>query len=494
MKNGSVMLRILRTFALACCAAGMTTCNNSPTEVVSVPGATVAGDTATFVTTSGAILSATVNPVGEPTTCYFELGPTTAYGTQLGTHNVGSGNVPVTVLDTVTNLAQGTTYHFRAVASNVSGVIKAADRTFITGTPRPLITIDSVVKLSQTSVMLKGTVNPEGYSTSYHFEYGTSTSYGQNTTLQDAGSGTAPVKVSATLINLSLGATYHWRVVAVNSGGTSTTPDSTFTTPSLVAPELTLNAVMSSSATSVVVEGTVNPMGLSTSYHFEYGSTSSYGQSTSLQAAGFGITPVSVSATIGNLAPAGTYHWRLVAVSIGGAAVTSDSTFTTPVDFAFPLAVGTTWTYGYNQVFSYPATLDWRVYNGVHIWQIVSASTRGDSVIYSAIDMQTDTVHYLAPQKPDAVTTQVNPFTIVETTNAVTVNAPELTGSQENQCPRYIQPSLDTLTSTYGNLSCTGAEVWYARSVGVVRYSFADNGCGINSIRVEMRLLSVSKP
>jgi hypothetical protein len=184
----------------------------------------------------------------------------------------------------------------------------------------------------------------------------------------------------------------------------------------------------------------------------------------------------------------------LVAVSIGGAAVTSDSTFTTPVDFAFPLAVGTTWTYSYNQVFSYPAFAEWRVYNGVHIWQIVSASTRGDSAIYSANDMQTDTVHYLAPQRPDAITTQVNPFTIVETTNAITLNAPELTGSQVNQCPRLIQPGVDTLTSTYGNLNCTGAEVWYVRSVGVVRYSFADNWCGINSIKVEVRLLSVSKP
>ena len=121
------------------------------------------------------------------------------------------------------------------------------------------------------------------------------------------------------------------------------------------------------SSSCVGLDGTVNPMGLPTSYHFEFGVTPSYGQSTTQQDAGSGLMPVSVSATIGNLAPSGSYHWRLVAVSSAGTASTADSTFITPVDMAFPLAVGTTWTYAYENDNGLCGIQRSR---GVHVWQV----------------------------------------------------------------------------------------------------------------------------
>ena len=47
-----------------------------------------------------------------------------------------------------------------------------------------------------TSATASGTVNPNGQSTSWYFEYGTSTSYGKKTSSRSAGSGTANVQVS----------------------------------------------------------------------------------------------------------------------------------------------------------------------------------------------------------------------------------------------------------------------------------------------------------
>ena len=66
-----------------------------------------------------------------------------------------------------------------------------------------------------------GTVNPGGRSTSWYFEFGTTTSYGKKTSSKSAGSGTANVQVSGALSGLSPGKTYHYRLVATNGDGTS---------------------------------------------------------------------------------------------------------------------------------------------------------------------------------------------------------------------------------------------------------------------------------
>jgi hypothetical protein len=83
---------------------------------------------------------------------------------------------------------------------------------------------------------LNGTINPNGLSTTYYFEYGTTTSYGSTTSETDAGSGTDDVSVSADLTGLSEGMTYHFRLVATNSGGTSYGDDATFTSTTTPAP------------------------------------------------------------------------------------------------------------------------------------------------------------------------------------------------------------------------------------------------------------------
>jgi phosphodiesterase/alkaline phosphatase D-like protein len=67
---------------------------------------------------------------------------------------------------------------------------------------------------------VSGTVNPNGQATTWHVEYGTSTSYGSRTANVNAGSGTGNASVSASLSSLAPGTTYHYRVVATSSAGT----------------------------------------------------------------------------------------------------------------------------------------------------------------------------------------------------------------------------------------------------------------------------------
>ena len=80
---------------------------------------------------------------------------------------------------------------------------------------------------------LKGSVDPYGLDTHYHFEYGTTTSYGTNIPVPDAdaGSNEGFIPVSETVTGLAPSTTYHFRLFASNSAGPNTSKDETFTTP-----------------------------------------------------------------------------------------------------------------------------------------------------------------------------------------------------------------------------------------------------------------------
>jgi hypothetical protein len=84
--------------------------------------------------------------------------------------------------------------------------------------------------VTATGATLTGGVYPNGLDTTYYWQYGTSTSYGEQTAATDIGNGTAPVAVTSTLADLAPATTYHYRLVAENSDGTSYGYDFTLTT------------------------------------------------------------------------------------------------------------------------------------------------------------------------------------------------------------------------------------------------------------------------
>jgi hypothetical protein len=76
--------------------------------------------------------------------------------------------------------------------------------------------------------------------------------------------------------------------------------------------------------TTATLTGTVDPDGVPTAYHFEYGTTTAYGLTTPSQTA-TGTEPVDVEAALAGLTANTEYHYRLVA----GAASGADRTFRT---------------------------------------------------------------------------------------------------------------------------------------------------------------------
>jgi len=198
----------------------------------------------------------------------------------------------------------------------------------------PTVTTSPATTITDTAATLNGSVNPNGSATNYAFQWGPTNGYGHETTLTSAGSGTTSSSVSATVNGLAPGTTYHFRIIAINDGGTSVGSDQTFATTGTAPapstpPTATTGAASNVGQTGATVNGTVNPAGQATTDYFEYGPTTNYGYETSATSGGSGTTDEPASANLTGLASATTYHYRLVAVSPGGTTLGSDQTFTT---------------------------------------------------------------------------------------------------------------------------------------------------------------------
>ncbi len=95
------------------------------------------------------------------------------------------------------------------------------------------------------------------------------------------------------------------------------------------APGVSTGTAVKVTQASAVVRGAVNPRDVQTSALFQYGPTKAYGATTPATAVGNGTTARPVSATLTGLAPATTYHYRVVATSGAGISRGADRTFKT---------------------------------------------------------------------------------------------------------------------------------------------------------------------
>ena|GEM_PF-4554667 len=137
--------------------------------------------------------------------------------------------------------------------------------------------------------------------------------------------------IEADLTGLKLNLDYLVRARATNESAVNTTPSVPFSTPE-VAPEVFTGFATDVTEDSAVLNGTVNPGGLQTTYYFEYGTTEAYGSKVpaGIEAvAGNGRDPRRFGRTITNLQPGTEYHFRIVAKSALGVSEGDDETFTT---------------------------------------------------------------------------------------------------------------------------------------------------------------------
>ncbi len=286
-----------------------------------------------------ATINASINPEGQATTWSVRYGTTTAYGTTLSAGSVGSGTSSVPVSVSLSGVAPpcsqnpglltpDTKYHYEILATNPTGTTVETDQTFTTFTP-PSATTGAAAAPGSTTVTLNANVNPNGFATTYSFQYGLTSAYGSTSSSAAAGAGTSAQSVALTIGSLTPSTTYHYRVVATNGPDTVDGADQTFTTSTPPAPSASTETSFNVSASGATISAEVNPLGQATTYQFQYGTDTSYGTTTAVQSVGAGSLPQPATVALTELAPATTYHFRVVATSANGTTLGSDASFTT---------------------------------------------------------------------------------------------------------------------------------------------------------------------
>lgn len=196
----------------------------------------------------------------------------------------------------------------------------------------PAVVTGGTSARTDTSAVLNGSVNPNGSSTTYYFQWGLTNGYGDASKPGSAGAGTVAVSVKTTATSLIPGTTYHYRLVATNQFGTTTGADRTFTTAGHPPPGVVTGPATQLATNGATLTGAVNPSGATTTWWFNWGNSTSYSQQTVHQTLNSTTTPENVAASLqGLLAPGTIYHYQLVATH-GGSTATStgaDGTFMT---------------------------------------------------------------------------------------------------------------------------------------------------------------------
>lgn len=416
---------------------------------------------ATSVTATGATINGTVNANNASTTATFEYGLTTSYGTSVNaTPNTVTGYTATSVSFAITGLTPNTTYHFRVKGVNATGTSNGLDLTFTTSMLAPTVVTNAASAITTSSATLNGSVNANNSGNStVTFEWGLTTAYGNvaNATPSPVTGNTA-TSVSANLTGLSTNTTYHFRVKAVNSTGTSYGSDMSFLSGCPVpaaAGTITGPAAVCQGATGV--NFSVLAIANATTYNWTLptGATITAGSGTNSITVSFSTSAVSGNVTVAgaNACASGTSSSKALTVNplpvptITGLASVCAST----TGNSYSTEAGMT-------------AYSWTVSAGGTI--TAGSNTNAITVSWNTAGAQTVTVNY----------TNANSCTATTATNKnVTVNAlptPTVSGPA-SACP-------GTTNNVYTTQSGQTSYVWTVSAGGTIT-----NGAGTNSITVK---------
>jgi len=286
---------------------------------------TVATNSATNIGQNSATFSATVNPNGLSTSVQFQYGATQSLGSVTALQNISATTDNVNITESsITNLSFNTTYYYRITATNSIGTSYGSILSFTTSGQSsqqgqvPTVTTNSATNISQNSVTLNTSVNPNSSDTTVWFEYGASQSFGYTTASQSIGNSNASQTIAVSAFNLNQNSTYYYRAVANNSYGTSYGSTLNFVTSqsssgSYVAPTISTNYATNNSSNYMTLNASVNPNGSNTTVWFEYGTSQSLGYVIGSQTIGSGNSTQSIASYISGLSSNTTYYYRIVA-------------------------------------------------------------------------------------------------------------------------------------------------------------------------------------
>jgi hypothetical protein len=355
---------------------GQSTAGNEVSLMTEPAAPEVSGESASFITTSGARLNAAVNPNNEQTTYFFEYSSVSeaevlaSKGTKvpvappaaLENYGFQGISVPTGVLHA------DTTYYYRVVAENAQSAkehkpAEGAVEHFETAPEAPEGL--KAEPITTSTAELNGELDPKatqaGDPETYEFVYRQSIAGclgpGEATTmLEGAAGGMAEAAKPAELTGLPPGETYAFCLRVRNEAGVEAlSAPVTFTTLA-VAPTIEAGSEFATevASTSATLDAKINPGGAETGYRVEYVTEAQfqahgYTEASDAPASeadagpGHGVVPAVVH--VQGLIPSTAYHYRFAAGNAVQRGVQGeDRTFTTrPSATGFSLPDGREW-------------------------------------------------------------------------------------------------------------------------------------------------------
>ena len=228
-------------FAVATDDKNLTTTSNEVTFTIIGSSPVVTTELASGIVKTAASLNGTVVTAGSSsiTSRGFQYGLTTSYGTLNTEASATTGSFS----RVVGALSCGTTYHYRAFATNDTGTGYGNDRSFATIAcdAVPSVTTNPATNVTTESASLRGSVTstttPKIYTRG--FNYGLTNTYGATIVENSSVEGDYTIQTSS----LTCGKTYHYRAFATNNAGIGYGGDRTFvSTPCAQPPTVTVTA------------------------------------------------------------------------------------------------------------------------------------------------------------------------------------------------------------------------------------------------------------
>ncbi|MGL6200576.1 MAG: DUF7601 domain-containing protein [Lachnospiraceae bacterium] len=472
-----------------------------PLTIFSVSPAAVTSS-ATSITSTTATLVGTYNTGGVSGSVYFQYGTTTSM-TSTTTSTTLTSSAATSRSVAVSGLSQNTTYYYRMVVV-VAGITYTGSTLNFTTYGTPAAVTSAASSIGTTTAVLNGTYNTGGYTGTVYFQYGTTTSFGSTTTSTSLTSSTATAR-AVTISGLTANTIYYFRMVVVANGTTYTGSTLNFTTYG--TPAAVTSAASSIGTTTAVLNGTYNTGGYTGTVYFQYGTTTSFGStttSTSLTSS----TATARTVTISGLTANTTYYFRMVVVANGSTYTGSTLNFTTQPSITslagMPSGTATAditavFEAGLNNVYPTAVSIMYNDSNsttGATAVSVGSGSTYASGFLsYGLTGLNPNTTYYLWTAETTAGGTVTYPSTTTSTISVLTY--PDWTAWDANRTATsatvsgsyYTGESITAATVVYGTdpTLSSGSEITLTGDKSVVTsgdFVYTDSGftCDITGL------------
>lgn len=416
------------------------------------------------ITNTTATVLGTINPQFLVVNGFFDWGLTASYGSWVAASPATVvGNTPTAISAALSGLQPNTTYHFRARGIvDPSGLVAyGEDMTFTTMPDPPLVITTEATSITFEGATLNGTVNANGASSTVSFQWGLTDTYGNIVAATpETVTGTTVTPVNAPVSGLVPATTYHFRAVATSMAGTTYGNDMIFTTNGLPA-TVTTSPATNVGAQSATLNGTVNANFTPTTVTFEWGLTTSYGNTangTPLIVSGNTVTPVSASLT--GLAQGEVYHFRCVGTNSAATVYGQDLMFET--DCPAPPAPG---------VISGPESICRNTHGVIYS---ISAVPGAIGYFWNVPEGATITAG-------DNTTSITVDFSLTAVSGNITVAALNLCGAGPTSSLAVTVNALPVPTISGPAITCINSNYTYSTQTGMTDYVWSVTGGTITS-------------